>query len=101
MIEEENKLPKLLKKVKKPPTPGEAIAEIARKLGSKRKKLVKPSTELAKDLIVLSTELISNLEKYLAKGMAEPARRARILTRAIDFVGRAFRVQSLKEHRNV
>ena len=57
------------------------------------------STELAEDMLLVVDALAVDLRKFLTKGMAEPAKRVRRGTKALETLGMEFRVQSVKENK--
>jgi hypothetical protein len=67
--------------------------------GSKAKLIWSPE-EIASDMLVVSKLLQKNLEKYLDKGMEAPNRRARMLSKILETLGKNFRVQSIKANKN-
>ena len=64
-------------------------------------RLVWRPEEIASDMLVVVKRLQIDLEKYLKTRMKSPNRRARLLTRILETLGKNFRVQSTKENKNV
>jgi len=70
-----------------------ADVEVAR---TKHAKLDWSPNEIVTDMKVVAEALIQNIDKYTNKGMAAPAKRIRTLSKAMETLGKAFRVQSVK-----
>jgi hypothetical protein len=51
--------------------------------------------EIAMDMLVASKQLQEDLEKYLLKDMDAPAKRVRRVSKVLETLGKAFRVQSV------
>ena len=66
----------------------------------KKVKLTWSPQEIAADMKVAAQALIVDIEKYLTKGMAAPAKRVRTSSKVLETLGKAFRVQSIKEIKN-
>jgi hypothetical protein len=67
------------------------------KLARKNKVNIKwQQYELAIDLLVISKQLIVDLEKYLNTGMEAPAKRIRAISKILETLGSSFRIQSVK-----
>ena len=64
-------------------------------------KLAWSPEEIATDMLVVVKQLQVDLEKYLEKKMEAPNRRARLLSKVLETLGKNFRVQSIKENKNV
>ena len=64
-------------------------------------KITWSSIDIACDMLVAAKKLQIDLEKFLTKGMAAPAKRVRTTTKVLETLGRAFRVQSVKEQKHV
>ncbi len=73
----------------------EILADIKLARESKAKITWSPE-EIAADMKVAANALIVDIDKYLEKGMAAPAKRVRTATKVLETLGKAFRVQSVK-----
>jgi hypothetical protein len=63
-------------------------------------KLAWSPEEIASDMLVVTKQLQIDLEKYLEKMMEAPNRRARLLSKVLETLGKNFRVQSVKANKN-
>ena len=82
------------------PRPIREITDDAMIARIKKAKLAWSPEEIATDMLVVVKQLQIDLEKYLEKKMEAPNRRARLLTKVLETLGKNFRVQSIKENKN-
>jgi len=73
----------------------EIVADVKEARKSKAKLPWSPM-ELAADMLVAAKQLQIDLEKYLKKEMAAPAKRVRTVSKVLETLGKAFRTQSVK-----
>lgn len=59
-----------------------------------------PPKEIAADMIVVAEQLLVDLNKYIEKNMTAPAERIRAASKAMETLGKSFRVQSTKESKH-
>jgi hypothetical protein len=89
-----------MKPRKDPVTPLEIIMYDAATARSGKVNLLWPVNDIATDMLVVAKQLIVDLEKFLKTNREAPAKRIRNGTKALDTLGKSFRVQSIKTLKN-
>lgn len=60
--------------------------------------LVWTPEEIATDMLVVTKQITTDLEKYLSTSMTAPAKQIRLDSKILETLGKSFRVQSVKSH---
>jgi hypothetical protein len=90
-----------MKKRKEPKTPLEEVYRMSETVRKSKAKYPLNRVALATSMLLVVDQLQADLVKFLDKGMESPAKRVRTGTRALETLGKAFRVQSVKQANNV
>ena len=53
---------------------------------------------IARDMLAITKQITTDLEKYLSTSMTAPAKRVRLDSKILETLGKSFRVQSEKSH---
>ncbi len=87
-------------KEKKELTPEQIVYRDAKVARTENARIDWEAKEIATDMLLITKKLAVDLEKFIRKGMESPARRVRRGTKALETLGKAFRIQSVKEAKN-
>ena len=60
--------------------------------------LVWTPEEIATDMLAITKQITTDLEKYLSTRMTAPAKRVRLDSKILETLGKSFRFQSVKSH---